>query len=237
MYLVGSAALGDFQPGRSDIDTITVIADSLSVTAHQALQEVHAALSGTFAGIHYDTTYIPVAWLSSPPPPRSVTPHSQDGVLRIDQPSGQIHPVQWIELAEHGVRIAGPDISDLPIAIDRPAADTYVRGNLAGYWGSQAGAVRAALDQRQATDSEALANAATWLILGPPRLAAFLESGSIISKSAAAGWIATHYPELGDLSQRCLAHRRGLPATFTQHDLRIAADLIEDLIRIYALPA
>lgn len=234
LYLVGSAALDDFQPGRSDIDTITVIARPFAEVDHAALREIHRVIVTRFPQTHYDTTYIPIAWLSTLPEPRSVTPFSVNGELRLDQPAGQVHPVQWIELAYHGIRCFGPEISELPIITDRTAARDYVRGNLAGYWDGQVSAIHAALNANRVIEAGALAEAVTWMVLGAPRLAAFLERGSIISKSEAAHWLASRYPESRGLAEHCLAERYGEPAEFTLDDLRQSADLVAVLIEDYA---
>jgi hypothetical protein len=234
VYLVGSAALGDFQPGRSDVDTITVIAQPFTEADHPALRDIHRAIAARFPDTRYDTTYVPIAWLSAPPEPRAVTPFSVNGELRLDQPAGQVHPVQWIEIAEHGIHCFGPEISELAIAIDRAAARDYVRENLTGYWGGQVAAVRAAIDANREIAAEVLTDAVTWLVLGAPRLAAFLESDAIISKSTAAQWVAARHPKARDLADRCLAHRQGKPASFTRDDLRRSADLVAMLIEGYA---
>ncbi|HEX5534112.1 MAG TPA: nucleotidyltransferase domain-containing protein, partial [Actinomycetales bacterium] len=92
IYLVGSVPLGDYRPGRSDIDTITVVARCLDQQDGDALVRVHADLAA-WAGEDasaYDTTYVPVTWLAKAPDPDGVTPFSLDGRLRLGEAAPQL---------------------------------------------------------------------------------------------------------------------------------------------------
>ncbi len=46
LWAHGSLALGDFQPGRSDLDLIALIAAPITAAQRQALQGAHEALLG-----------------------------------------------------------------------------------------------------------------------------------------------------------------------------------------------
>lgn len=79
VYLVGSVALGDLRPGRSDLDTVTVVERELGPADGPSLTAVHAALAPARVGIAYDTTCVPVGWLAGPPPGLPVTPTAWTG--------------------------------------------------------------------------------------------------------------------------------------------------------------
>src|SRR5438552_19200486 len=60
VYLTGSAVLGDWIPGRSDIDLLYVLSRVPSAEDRRALETVHAQIPAT---PHVDGIYVPKQWL------------------------------------------------------------------------------------------------------------------------------------------------------------------------------
>ncbi|MCK9896858.1 nucleotidyltransferase domain-containing protein [Frankia sp. AgB32] len=126
-YVIGSAALGDFRPGSSDIDFVAVT----TVPADQqvaALTRIHADLTHhpPLDGIY--TTWLDLA---RPPGQASPGPHAHGRRLhpRCDH---QRHPVTWHSLARHGAAIRGPKPVECDIAANPEELAHWTRGNLAG---------------------------------------------------------------------------------------------------------
>lgn len=128
LWVHGSLALGDYQVGRSDIDTVAVVATTLTGPQRQDLQRVHQALQADMPladKLHCaymarseldDTSRDHVTWAHSELFERTVS------------------PVTRRELTTGGLSLAGPSPSALvPAVSDRELAD-YIRGDLRDYW-------------------------------------------------------------------------------------------------------
>jgi hypothetical protein len=230
IYLVGSVALGDYRPGRSDIDTVTVLRRELNHSDDESLVNIHDALS-TWAGenaLAYDTTYVPLPWLAKAPDPDAVTPFSLDGRLRLGEAAPQLVPPTWLELSR-SVRVLGPDPKDLDVVLDVVGLRTWTLGNLQGYWARTAADVRAAVKDRS-PDAPARGDGVTWLVLGAPRLHATLTTGEVVSKSAAGDYAAERWPRCAELARRCVDWRHGADVHFTTKDALAAADLVDEVV-------
>lgn len=82
-------------------------------------------------------------------------------------------------------------------------------------------------------DDTVPAEAIEWLALGAQRLVVTIETGRVVSKSAAAEFAAQRWPEYAELLTRVLASRRGeaqpcAAQPFTVRDARRAAALVLD---------
>lgn len=234
VWLTGSTMLRDLTEA-SDIDSVTLTAGELSPTDEQALTSVHAALAEQFPAVRYDTTYLDVTSLALPPQPGLVVPQSLDGLLFVDQPGGEIHPVTWFVLPD-AIRVTGDYPGDVEIAADRAAALAHSRDNLRSYWlGTVAHGIRAALADRRSDEAVEHPDTIVWTVLGAPRPAMFLDAtavhaGPIPSKTEAGRWMMERHPDYGDLAARALAARRGEQVRFTVADALVAADLVEALV-------
>jgi hypothetical protein len=229
VWLVGSAILGDLTP-TSDVDTITLTAHPVEPEEHAAIARVHDRVHAEFPGVRHDTTYLSLASLALPPPERLVTPFSVDGRLVVDQPCGEVHPVTWFTLP-HAIPVAG-GISphEVRIHADPAAARAHARHNLQAYWGNLVTGVRNALRDRDPAEVLPDPEPVLWLVLGAPRLAAFVAGvqghGPIPSKSEAGRWVVRQLPAFADLAARALRARGGHPQRFTVADARRATDLV-----------
>jgi hypothetical protein len=215
MYLVGSLALGDFHPQRSDLDLIIVTVGMLAEEQFAGLQDLHRRFDQSASpwANRLDVIYIPQDALQESWPTGGRYP-----ILEWDlgglalEPLESGWPIQRYTLREYGVVVSGPDPSSLlePVHPDdlRRASATIVKR-----WRDQA-----------QTDSEWMdwvsepANL-TFVVLTLCRLLYTLETGSVASKPAAARW-----------GERALRSRwTGLIGRAVTQ-LRTAADAPEDAV-------
>jgi nucleotidyltransferase-like protein len=215
-YVVGSAALGAWQPGVSDIDTIILTSRPLTAEDRPALEKVHA---GMLPAPRLDGVYLDPGLLRSFPDTRQVTPFVVDGELKFDKPCGELNPVLWLTLQRHGRRLRGPAIADLGIDVRPEALRRYNLDNLRSYWQP----LVADVPTDPSDDTPVPADPLVWLTLGPARLHHTLAHGDVISKAAAGTYLAALFPQYADLAHRAIARRAGAPQEFTFADLRTAA--------------
>lgn len=221
LYVVGSAALGAWQPGRSDVDTVIFTSRVPSRSDLAALHDVHAAMP---AAPHLDGVYLSPAdhW----PTDDRVVPFVVDGEFHADRPCGELTPVLWLSLERYGVPVRGPAASELGVPVDPDALRAYVLDNLRTYWQAQVAGIRryvADLDPAAPVD----AGYVTWVALGPARLHYTLANTDIVSKPGAGRYVIAHFPDHASLAERAIRWKSGEPETFTAEDLAAAASLVD----------
>ncbi|GIM93323.1 nucleotidyltransferase domain-containing protein [Paractinoplanes toevensis] len=222
LYLVGSAALDAWQPRLSDIDTIILTASEPTADDLAVLDKIHQSMA---TRPYFDAVYVPPALATAWPTHQEPVPFVVNGVFRTGKPCGELTPVVWQVFRRYGVRVRGPEIADLDVGVDPGELLRYNLDNLRDYW--QASVVEntphlAALDPAQPLDAETV----VWFVTGPARLHHTAATGDIISKAAAANYLAELFPQHADLARRAAAFRAGEPAVFTLSDLREAFDSV-----------
>ena len=124
----GSLALGDFQPGRSDLDLVAVTREPLNDTHRSGLQRVHEALIADeplAGGLH--CAYMADGELADPGQEHPTWAHGElyDRI---------VSPVTRRELTQGGLSLHGP----APVGLVPPVSDQelagYIRGHLRDYW-------------------------------------------------------------------------------------------------------
>jgi predicted nucleotidyltransferase len=223
VYVVGSAALGSWRPGRSDLDVLVVLDRPMSVSDAAMIGEMHAVLEATRAdGPHSDAHYVTPDLLGA----RSEVkvPFAVDGVFK---PEGHVtDPVLWAVLAKHGITLRGPRASELRVAPDPAWLREWNHGNLESYWRGQVGyrSHFAKQDPDAAVDPYLLA----WEATGPGRLHATIATGEVISKEASADYTAKLFPKYADLCAKAKAYRLGDESvTCTTTEVLRVIDLVE----------
>jgi hypothetical protein len=182
VYVIGSYALDDWQPGRSDIDIIAVTAEPATdddaahlITAHALLQEDPSMPS-------VDGPYL--AWGDLITPPMALhRPWTLDGRLRHDGDCFELNPVTWYVLAEHGVTVRGPTVDRLGTYVDVDARVRFVVDNLASYWAALAADVRAVCRAEPERSFDPASY--EWCALGALRLHHTAFRGGVVSKRGA----------------------------------------------------
>lgn len=221
LYLTGSAALGDFQPG-SDVDAVAVLSRAADL---DALRAAHAAAPER---PYLDVIYLTDVEFDARLDAGERVPYTQDGMLR-DDGCGQLNPVLWVELRDHARTLRGPTPAERGVTGDPARLRAWNVENLRTYWTSSAAGVHRYVtgrDGAEPVDAEIVC----WNVLGPPRLHYTLATGGVITKTGAGRYAAERFPEWADLCAACVRCRAGEEVAFTVADLRAAADLMDKVI-------
>ena len=240
VYLVGSFALGDWQPGRSDLDIVAVTAEPATDDDAEAIAEVHRQLAhlsdphlvpgaATFPDI--DGPYVAWGDLVVPAATGLHRPWTLHGELHHDSECFEINPVTWYTLATYGVTVRGPHLGvgrpgaqhDLDVVVDIEGMIRFVTDNLRSYW------IGVANDVRRLDAGHTLTPAAfEWIALGALRLHYTAFTGDVVSKSGAARYGLQVAPDtLHPCIAAALAVRQGDDVPADGHMVQAAADVIE----------
>ncbi|MEV4500083.1 DNA polymerase subunit beta [Micromonospora arborensis] len=223
LYVVGSAALGAWQPNVSDVDTVILTSRPASIDDLAALAAVHARMP---ASPHLDGVYLEPAMARSWPSDKQVVPFVVNGEFRTARPCGELNPVLWLTLQRYGIPVRGPATAALGVRVDPEALRRYNLTNLREYWQSAVATFPSAL-AGVAPDEVMDAETVCWFVLGPPRLHYTLAHSDIISKSAAGTYLGQLFPEYAALAQRAVRWRAGESEQFTAADLAVAGDIVD----------
>jgi nucleotidyltransferase-like protein/aminoglycoside adenylyltransferase-like protein len=223
VYLTGSVALDDWQPGRSDLDILVVTPAELGDADLSALDALHAALP---AKPYLDAVYVHRDQLGKPD--QAGVPCAIDGVFQQD--AHEVSPVLWATLDRYGVPLRGPAVCTLGAGPDLNWLREWNMDNLTSYWRPWAVRARDVL-AGQAAQAPVSAENVAWAGTGPGRLHYTIATGGIISKCAAADYTAKLFPEFATLLARAKAWRLGdSTMTFSTPDGLTACDLIDAVI-------
>ena len=227
VYLTGSASLGDYHHGRSDLDILTLTTRALPEEELAALEQMHKMLE-TGTQPHADAAYV-VRDHVGKLPPEDAAGHGfvVDGHFNRGA-SGQ-DLVVWANLDQSGITVRGPEAKSLNAAPDAGEFKAWNRGNLEGYWRMRALQVRQAISERDPNE-EFLPFFAVWLASGPGRLHRTIATGEIISKTRSIDYTAELLPAYADILRRIEASRRGDDSvTYVMSDGRVLADLVDEV--------
>jgi hypothetical protein len=128
LWAHGSLALGDFQPGRSDLDLIALVSAGISGTQRRQLEGVHRAIvKDAVLGAKLHCSYVVRSEL-----PDDSRPHlTWAGGRLFDRP---VSPVSRRELCTGGLCLYGPVPAGLvPSVTDQELAD-FIRDDLRARW-------------------------------------------------------------------------------------------------------
>ena len=184
LYLVGSIALGDFRPHRSDIDFIAVMS-KLPQGAHLTLVErTHTQIQQRWSKPFFDGVYVTWDDLAADPTQLDPRPSAHEGYFDPGT-HRSTDPVAWHTLAQSGLRMRGPEPVALQIWRDRAVLDAWTDANLDDYWQRRMLDRGARLLSRVGL-GELTAWACEWCVTVVSRLHYTLASGAITSKEGAA---------------------------------------------------
>jgi len=230
--VTGSAATGDWHPGVSGIDVVFVVTRD-PVNDLPALAELHAA-----SDPHIDGVYLTESELARVPEVVQTAPQVVEGVLVSQLEGAQLSWITWREL-ESGVQgvVDGGDVIWTPVA-DRYAGTqegvvAFSRQNLLDYWQRIGESLEQELAGRE-EGSPLRPETVRWVALGPIRLVATIDTGEVLSKTAAADYAAERWPEHAELLQRAVRDRAGDRQEFTVRDGRQALELLRACVDVAA---
>lgn len=237
-YVVGSACMGAFRPGRSDLDFVAVVDRELSRRELVRLGAVHL-------GRWTSTLVRDVAIRRSWPfvcngfylrngdlarSPLEVTPLAGhvSGRFRIAEREGfDVNPITWRVLARHGIARRGPGRERLRVHADSAELRAWTRGNLNSYWR------RWVARARRPGPSRATVLGRRFIaggVLGAPRLHYTLAVGEIASKENAGVYALSAFePRWRPVIEDALAYWRGAPpgSRYQRHPARRRRDAAE----------
>lgn len=133
LYVVGSTALGDFHPARSDIDFVAVSADPVTAAQLAGLERAHAQLAARYPRPAFDGPYLTWHELAGPPAQAAPGPRVFGGTVRHRVRTDRT-PVLWHTLARHGVTLCGPRAQELMIDTGPGELAVWTAGSLEEYW-------------------------------------------------------------------------------------------------------
>jgi aminoglycoside adenylyltransferase-like protein/nucleotidyltransferase-like protein len=183
MYLVGSLALGDFDPSGSDIDFVVVTDTDIRDNLFDSLQDIHAqfAASGSPWAGKIEAIYVPRSALRHAAPNTSHYPQIEKGTRLFKAPLESGWVFQCVTIRDRGVVVAGPDPRTLVGSID-PQAMRSAAAEIAGLWLEEAQNDPTWLPWLRQRDAQ------TFVILTLCRLLYSLATESVASKPRAARW-------------------------------------------------
>lgn len=192
-YVVGSACLGAFRYGRSDVDFVAIVDGPLHRAELARLRAVHLGRWGAAlirdAGLRRrwplvcNGSYLASGALARSP--FEVTPLAGHVAGRFgvgERERFDVNPVTWHTLARHGIAVRGPEPDRLEIRTDPAELRAWTLGNLDGYWRRWAERARR---PGPGTLRARPRRFAAWGVLGVSRLHYTLATGEIASKEAA----------------------------------------------------
>jgi hypothetical protein len=182
LYVVGSYALGDWNPGRSDIDIVALMAEPASDDVFGTLRAAHSVLDERQPLPRIDGPYLAWPDLIAAPATGLHRPWTLDGELHHDGDCFEINPVTWYTLAAYGITVRGPAPGSLNIWHEVEDRVRFVIDNLSTYWYQLAASVVAACEEPAASFDVA---SFEWCALGALRLHYTAFTGDVTSKTGA----------------------------------------------------
>jgi len=202
LYLHGSLATGAFDPLRSDIDFIAVVARALSDAAIEALRALHRALlrEGAPWSRRLEGSFVPAAFLRSTEPPPEPRPYINGESFRMAR-----YGYEWVLerhlMVERAIVVMGPPPTHF---IDPVLPEEIVAANRAILTGDWAPMLD---DAARLEDAEYQAYA----VLTMCRCLYLAAHGAVASKPEAARWAKARYPQWRALIERAAAWAHGEP--------------------------
>lgn len=190
MYVVGSLALGDFNPDTSDIDFIVVMDEPPDDELIDALWLMHADFDSSASPWieRIEAIYItPDAFDLNLPNGKSY-PQVEKGVKLFTAPLEEGWVFQCYSLREYGIVVSGVDPHTLITPIDRKYIPPAVAA-ITGMWLDQAANDPRWIDWLREVPSQ------QFVILTVCRLLYSLVTGDVCSKLAAARWAISNLPQ------------------------------------------
>lgn len=193
-HLTGSIALGDFQPGKSDIDLVLVHHDRAdSGTILAVLEPILANLRQTHPRPLIDGIVLSDEDLRAGPdiidgPRVNIT----ESVPEIRSGGGNRNPVTWATLHQCGIAWSGHALDRGTIWQDPARLDHWTRENLMDYWRPWLN--RAAVTPAQAVSVTQLDDEIEWGVLGVARLHFTIATGAVTSKTNAGQYALDTFP-------------------------------------------
>lgn len=132
LHLVGSAVLGDFRPGRSDLDFVAVLSRPATDADIEALVIVHRLYASDPTLAPLDGIWVTEAELAAGPDDAADGPTTQ-GNNMLERARGNRNPVTWLMLCDSSQAVLGA-LDRSRLWHDPGRLASWVRGDVEDYW-------------------------------------------------------------------------------------------------------
>ncbi|MYL34851.1 nucleotidyltransferase [Pontibacillus yanchengensis] len=133
VYLYGSLALDAFEEENSDIDFITIINRPLVEEEEEKLQQLHVALKNDYPfGNVMDGVYMLDSQIGKYNEELEAYLYCEEGELKRGH--WDINAITWWVLEHHGIKVIGPDVTELPLETSWNDVKKTLRYNTEHYW-------------------------------------------------------------------------------------------------------
>lgn len=192
VYLTGSIPLGDFRPGKSDIDFIVLLEQIPDKMTLLKFEDIHKRIRRRFRRPCLNGYYLTVEdFERSGEENKRTLPSFFEGKWYFNRPF-ELDLVTLFELKTISLTIYGPPASELPIRIGPGEVRAQLHQNINTYW---AGWIKTHGSFSVSGLSLALFPRLTeWGILGVARQLYTLETGKIASKTGAGHYALDRLP-------------------------------------------
>jgi hypothetical protein len=207
LHIMGSAADGDFHPGRSDFDFVAVLSRPASVDDLEALTIVHRLYGSDLTFPPLDGIWVTAAELAAGPDASGVGPTTHTGQF-VEQSRGNRNPITWLALRQQPLTVFGEAPDRDVLWYDPQRVASWTCENVESYW---TGWLARARNPFGALGLAMLGpTAPMWGVLGISRLHYTLATGRIASKTAAGEHALTAFdPRWQRIAREALRIRRG----------------------------
>ena len=236
-YVVGSAALGEYVPGRSDVDFVAVVPYPLGSRDMLRLRALHLA-AGASAWFRTRTGGTPngvfVLEADIRLPVSQIRPVASHTGYRFEAGEAfDVNPVVWKVLEQRGLTIRGPAPGTLGLDPEPHSLTMWNLRNLNRYWRPWGEAVRRGHLKRSISGLRyGDAWAVGWGTLGAPRLHYTITTGEVIGKRSAGEYALTTFdPHWHDVIKQGISWwDRDLRAPVTAADARRAGEFVVTVV-------
>ncbi len=195
-YLHGSAALGGWVPGKSDVDILFVVADDTGGSTADSLAEIVVAAGATCPGRDLEASIVTATAARTPGPPWPYLRHVVAGPAQVarmvrpdhEAPGDRDLLMHYAVCRAAGLAVLGPAATELIGPIERAAIVAYLADELD--WG--------------------LANASeSYVVLNACRARVYLADNAIVSKLAGGQTALQRGTGPASVITRAVAQQRG----------------------------
>ncbi|MEN6470459.1 MAG: aminoglycoside adenylyltransferase domain-containing protein [Clostridiaceae bacterium] len=191
VYLTGSAVLGDWHYGKSDLDFTVVTNDPIARETVALLEKQIKSLESKRPSVKLEIQYIPVSILGKCK--EEVEPILAYHDKKHSMSYFNFNPVTWYTLEKYGAVVWGKPIGSFNLKTTKDELSAYVYENVNTYWrawGSSAAKIFTKKGVLSFTDW-----AVEWCVCGLSRMYYTLREQDITSKCGALDYMLDKLPQ------------------------------------------
>ncbi|HEV7276189.1 MAG TPA: aminoglycoside adenylyltransferase domain-containing protein [Devosiaceae bacterium] len=224
LYLVGSAADGDFRPGRSDLDFVAVLSRPASGSDLEALTIVHRLYASDLTFPALDGIWLTSDELTAGPDAAADGPTTQSGDF-VEKGRGNRNPIAWLALRQQPLILLGKPPDRDALWYDPERVSSWTCGNVESYWTNW---LQRASNSFSRPGLAMLGKSAPmWGVLGISRLHYTLATGGLASKAAAGEYALSAFDQRWQrIIREALRIRRGGGASIYRNPLARRRDAL-----------